>query len=224
MMAGRMGRSGASRKEGTAVTTMNADQQVARARSPLGGREIALGVGGAIVALILQLIFIGSYVGALHDPTPHDVPIGVVAPAGQESNVIAAVGVGGQFRATGCADDAALRHAVDQLTVYGGIELTPQGAHLLVSDASSATAASAVMTFGQGFASGQNLPLSVEHVHPLGNGDPRGLTPVYLMIAWVFGGYFAAIVISQVRGLATRAGSMPCFAWRCWSAIRSPVV
>jgi hypothetical protein len=34
-----------------------------------------------IVGVIaLQLLFIASYVGALHDPKPKDVPIGLVAP------------------------------------------------------------------------------------------------------------------------------------------------
>lgn len=82
-------------------------------RSVLTRREIVLGIGGAVVALILQLIFVGSYVGALHHPQPHDVPIGVVVPAAQTPNVIAAVGANGQSQGTAYADDAARRHAID---------------------------------------------------------------------------------------------------------------
>ena len=82
-------------------------------RSILTRREIVLGIGGAVVAPIPQLIFVGSYVGALQDPQPHDVPIGVVVLAAQTPNVIAAVGANGQFQGKAYADDAALRHAID---------------------------------------------------------------------------------------------------------------
>ena len=35
-----------------------------------------------IGVLLVQLAFIASYVGAFHSPTPRDVPVAVVAPAG----------------------------------------------------------------------------------------------------------------------------------------------
>jgi hypothetical protein len=37
--------------------------------------------------LLLQVGFVLSYVGVFHAPTPHDVPLAVVAPAGTARSV-----------------------------------------------------------------------------------------------------------------------------------------
>lgn len=161
-----------------------------------------LAIGGVVVALILQTIFIASYVGALHNPQPRDVPIGIVAPAGAADSLAGMIvqSTGGQFEATVYPDESALRSAIDRVDVYGGIVVAPTGGVLIVNQAASSTAATAVTTFGQGFAAAQGLPLTTEIVHPFAAGDPRGLTEVYLMIGWVFAGYFAAVVLSTLRG------------------------
>ena len=161
-----------------------------------------LALGGVVVALLLQAIFIASYVGALHDPQPRDVPIGIVAPGGMGESLVGSIAQSttGRFEATVYPDEAALRAAIDRVDVYGGIVVSPAGGVLIVNEAASSTAATAVMTFGQGFAAAQGLPLTTEIVHPLMAGDPRGLTEVYLMIGWVFAGYFAAVVLSTLRG------------------------
>jgi ABC-type multidrug transport system permease subunit len=48
------------------------------------------------------------------------------------------------------------------------------------------------------------MPRNIEHVHPLDEGDSRGLAPIYLVIAWIFGGYFGATVLTTLRGTAYR--------------------
>ncbi|MBU2076275.1 MAG: hypothetical protein KJ938_17740, partial [Actinobacteria bacterium] len=51
----------------------------APATSPSGPASTSSSVVGLVVAvLLLQLAFIGSYVGAFHDPSPHDVRVVVV--------------------------------------------------------------------------------------------------------------------------------------------------
>ena len=48
-----------------------------RFRDAIAPRTLALGLG----VLLLQLGFILSYLGAFHSPTPHRIPVEVVAPA-----------------------------------------------------------------------------------------------------------------------------------------------
>lgn len=55
-------------------------------------------VGLVIGVLVLQLAFILSYAGAFHSPSPHLIPVGVVAPQGTPP---AAVG-GPSRRSTRC--------------------------------------------------------------------------------------------------------------------------
>jgi hypothetical protein len=158
-----------------------------------------LAIGAAIAALVLQVIFAASYIGALHDPTPKDVPIGIVASDRIAPDLITTLSNGAlKPRIEVSVDD--LRQAIDQVEVYGGIVLTPGGVTLIVADAASLTAAQTLNVFAQGFAAGQNITLTVEHVHPLSPGDPRGLSTTYLVISWVFGGYFCATVLSTLRG------------------------
>lgn len=163
---------------------------------------VVLAVGGVVVALILQAIFIASYVGALHNPQPRDLPIGIVAPSGAGDSLAGtiALSTSGQFEGTVYPDEAALRSAIARVDVYGGIVVSPTGSLLIVNQAASSTAATAVTMFGQGFAAAQGVELMTEIVHSLAAGDPRGLTEGYLMIGWVFAGYFAAVVLSTVRG------------------------
>jgi hypothetical protein len=39
-----------------------------------------LAAGGLVAALLLTLLFAFSYVGALHDPHPHRMPVAVIEP------------------------------------------------------------------------------------------------------------------------------------------------
>lgn len=167
----------------------------------------ALAMAGAAVALMLEAIFIGSYVGALHDPQPREaLPFGVVAPPQVFGPLIQQM----QDQASEIvdprpiADEATLRSEIDHRKVYGGLIVGPQGLTLLVADAAGPAAASALTTFATGMATAQNTPLTVEHVHLLDTGDPRGLTITYLVFGWVFGGYFCATVLTTLLGSGYR--------------------
>jgi hypothetical protein len=169
---------------------------------PLHGVVSPLAIGGAIVALLLELIFAASYIGALHRPQPHDVPYGVVAPPAIAPTVLRQLRTGGgsAFKVTGEDSAAALMRAIDQRSLYGGLVFTPRGLQLIVADAASLTAAQALTAFAQGVATAQNVPLSVRHTYLLPSGDTRGLSAVYLVFAWVFGGYLCGTILSTLRG------------------------
>src|SRR5262245_14667567 len=80
---------------GTDVTTRHQapeapDTVADRFRDAIAPRTLALGVG----VLLLQFAFILSYIGAFHSPSPHRIPVTVVAPpqvAGQVVDQLNAV-------------------------------------------------------------------------------------------------------------------------------------
>jgi Protein of unknown function (DUF3533) len=167
----------------------------------------ALAIGGAVVALILQAIFIASYVGALHDPKPHEaLAFGIVAPPQVAEALVSQISTqaAGIIDPAAMADEAALRDAIADQEVYGGLIVSQTGAKLLVADATGSAAVTTLTTFATGLATAQNMPLEVEHTHPLDTGDPRGLTLVYLVFGWVFGGYFCATVLTTLIGTGYR--------------------
>lgn len=84
-----------------------------------------------IGALALQLLFIASYVGALHDPRPHHVPFGVAVPgaAGQSEELAARLdGLdGAPLDARTVADEAEARHQIMERKIDGALVVDPRG-------------------------------------------------------------------------------------------------
>src|SRR5215472_18719448 len=50
------------------------DDRKKRGRSPFAG------LIGALVVTVLSLVFVSSFIGALHDPGPRSAPLGIVGP------------------------------------------------------------------------------------------------------------------------------------------------
>ena len=119
---------------------------------------VALGV-----VLLVQAAFVNSYVGALHSPKPHDVPIGVVG----ASPLPIAVAKQFSLKLTQYSSESAASAAIDQRKVVGAYVAGPTGAKLIVVPAAGPAVASALgSAFGAASASvGQKL--EVVQVHPL---------------------------------------------------------
>ena len=152
-----------------------------------------LAAGGLVAALVLTLLFAFSYVGALHDPHPHRMPIAVLdtrsAAAVESSNGLFAPR---EYRTR--RDILAALHRRDVLAA-----LVPP--RLLIASAGGYAAtqfAAAAFTRAQ-------PNLRVVDVAPLPEGDSRGLTLFYLTVALIFGGYFAATVVTTLVGPRSRS-------------------
>ncbi len=90
--------------------------------SPITAVVLAVGV-------VVPLIFSASYVGALHDPKPQDMPIGVVAPSSMSAALISAIDTASQheLKASAVTDSTALQSAIENQQVDGGIVLSVPG-------------------------------------------------------------------------------------------------
>jgi hypothetical protein len=180
-----------------------------------------------IGVLLLQLGFVLSYVGAFHAPTPRDVPLAVVAPAGAPAGTAQSVadqlealdGDPLQVQVAGSEDDARRLLAdreVDGVLVLG----TGTSDTLLVAGAEGGAVSSALTEVLGQVDAAQQRTLTTDDVLPAAEGDARGLSAFYLAVGWVVGGYLVASIIgvsagsrplTRLRGVV-RLGSLAVYA------------
>jgi FHA domain len=162
--------------------------------------------GGLVAALVLQLVFAASYLGALHHPTPKHVPVAVVGPPQAAAQAAARIraAAGEALRPIPLASPAALTSKIEHRKLYGGLVLGRRADKLVVVDAASVSVAALLVDAFTRFEAGSKRPLTVTHVKELPPGDSRGLASFYIAVAWVFGGYLGATVLSSLAGTAAR--------------------
>ena len=169
-----------------------------------------------IPAWVLMLAFAFSYVGAFHDPTPHNVPIAVVGPPAVTAQLDSLPGDPLDARKSPSRSDALSQ--IDHREVYGAYDASANRLYV-ASAANRATAIALERTFAV-IAGSQSRPAPrATDVKPLPPKDPNGTAVFYAVIAWVFGGYIGATLIgligmprSRSRARATaRIGGLAAF-------------
>jgi hypothetical protein len=169
-----------------------------------------------VPALVLTLAFAFSYVGAFHDPTPHQVPVAVVGPPEVAAQLDGLPGDPLDTRQASSRSDALSQ--IDDREVYGAYEAATNRLFIASAD-NRATAVALEETFDRA-AAAQNQPaVRVTDVKPLPPKDPNGTAVFYAVIAWVFGGYIASTLIGLVgsprdpsrRRAAVRLGALAAF-------------
>ncbi len=152
------------------------------------------------VVLVVQAAFVLSYVGALHEPKPHRVAIGV---AGASPLPIA---VGKQFSLSikRYSSEAAARTAIDERKIDGAFVVDSTGAKLIVAPAASPALASALGAAfaAAGAAFGQKI--AIVQVHTLPSGDTSGTVSFLVVMALIVGGYLAATIGMAFGGKGSR--------------------
>ncbi|MEU6163849.1 DUF3533 domain-containing protein [Streptomyces tanashiensis] len=173
-------------------------------RSAVTPRAALLVVG----VFALQLLFITSYVGALHNPKPTDVPFGVVAPQQQVATAVAdRLGKlpGDPLDPRVVADEAEARDQVLNRDIDGALIVDPRGRTdtlLVASGGGKVLSATLEAMITELEAANQRLVRTVD-VAPSSSQDFNGLSAFYLVIGWCVGGYICAAI------LAISAGSRP---------------
>lgn len=150
------------------------------------------------LVLLIGLAFVWSYVGALHEPKFHDVPLAVAGPAtlAQRLNATQA------FSAGRVATRAAAIRRIEERQAFGAVIATPAGFEILTAQAAGIAVATGLAT---------DLPVTlraaarggrikITDVRPLPRGDSRGITPFYLAVGLVVAGYLGAAFLGLVFG------------------------
>lgn len=160
-----------------------------------------------IGVLGLQLLFIASYVGALHKPDPTDVPFGVVAPQQMSEQLVTQLDdlPGGPLdpRAVGSAAEA--REQIMNRDIDGALVVSGTGTTdtvLVASGGGTVLADSLVKIIAKSEESRQRTVRAVD-VAPASSEDFDGLSSFYLVVGWCVGGYLCASI------LAISAGTRP---------------
>ena len=123
----------------------------------------------------IQLLMIGSYVGALHAPEPRDVPIAVVGPRALTAPALAKLRVGGVLSPRSVPDLEAAQRAIDRREVYAALIPGRSADRLVVAPAASASVAELLpVALRKLEPAGRRL--SVQTVKPLPANDPLGLS------------------------------------------------
>ena len=168
-------------------------------------------------ALVLMLAFAFFYVGAFHEPTPHNVPLAVVGPPTAAAQLNRLPGEPLDARQASSRADALSQ--INDRKVYGAYEAGTN--RLFVASAANRATAVALEQVFDRVAAAQNRPaVRVTDVKPLPLSDPNGTAAFYAVIAWVFGGYIGATLIGLIgnarstsrRRAAARVGALAAFA------------
>ena len=155
--------------------------------------------------MILELVFASSYIGAAHHPSPSQLPVAIVGPPSAATSVAARIRAGGdQLKPIVTASAAALTDKINHRRVYGGLVLGAKSDRLVVADAANISVSDLLVRVFSSSEASAHRQLVVTHVKPLPPGDSRGLSSFYAAVAWVFGGYLGATILSALGGTAAR--------------------
>jgi hypothetical protein len=164
------------------------------------GRAGALLVG----VLAISTAFIASYVGALHEPAPHGVPVGVVRGDDTAQALVTSIGErGGGLGVRVYGSPAEARRALGDREVYAVLAFDPgiDALRLTVAGGAAPGVADLVIVTIKTASTGA---VTVEDAYPAAPHDPRGLTPFYLTLGWILGGYLAATALAVILGTVPR--------------------
>ncbi|MGW0758100.1 DUF3533 domain-containing protein [Streptomyces sp. NPDC002814] len=157
-----------------------------------------------IGVIALQLLFIASYVGALHDPKPKDVPFGVVAPQVAAEQAVTRLErlPGSPLDPRAVADAATAREQILNRDIDGALIIDPAGTTdtLLVATGGGTVLATALETIATTLEKAEQRTVRVVDVAPASPQDFDGLSSFYLVVGWCVGGYLCASILAISSG------------------------
>ncbi|MEU6916357.1 DUF3533 domain-containing protein [Streptomyces olindensis] len=157
--------------------------------------------------IALQLLFIASYVGALHDPKPKDVPFGLVAPRDAAAQAVTRLErlPGSPLDPRVLPDEATAREQIEHRDIDAALIVDPAGTTdtLLVASGGGRVLSTTLTSLVTTLEKSERRTLRTIDVIPSARHDPNGLSSFYLVIGWCVGGYLGA------AALAISAGAQP---------------
>jgi hypothetical protein len=154
--------------------------------------------------LLLQFGFIFSYVAAFHNPKPHRVPVGVVAPPALAQRLVGELNAipGNIASARALATEALARQQIRTGSISAAILVNAAGTtdRLLYASGGGESVATTIQQVASQAEAHYHRHITSTDLVPLQSGDGRGLTGFYLVIGWVIGGYLMAAMLGMVRG------------------------
>jgi hypothetical protein len=185
--------------------------------APVHEPPAALRATGIVVVLtvVLAVVAIAFALPAARSK-PHDVPIGAAGPQAASGQVAAILDkqAPGAFKLTYYPGEDALRDAIRNRDVYGGISFGPDGRALLIATGGSPMVAQMLTQVGNGISQQAGAPLRTEDLAPPTADDPRGVGLAASALPITLAGLLPAIALIFVlkREVWTRFGAAVVFA------------
>lgn len=136
------------------------------------------------VGAVVVFFFVSLFAAALHQPQPHDLRLGIAAPAPVVDKVVAGLGANAPgafaFEMYSSADE--IRAAILDRDIVGGLTLGSGQPHILVASAGGQAASTVISGALGAAASASGQSAVVEDVQPLPASDSRGLVPFFLVM------------------------------------------
>ncbi|MEU9735634.1 DUF3533 domain-containing protein [Streptomyces sp. NPDC048002] len=173
-----------------------------------------------IGVVALQLLFIASYVGALHEPRLKDVPFGVVAPQALAERTVTRLDElpGAPLDPRALSDEQAAREQIEKREIDGALVVRPAGTTdtLLVASGGGRALSLALDTLVTSLEKSEGRTVRTVDVAPTSRHDFNSLSSFYLVIGWCVGAYLCASILAISSGArpanptraATRLGAM----------------
>jgi hypothetical protein len=169
----------------------------------------------AVLTVTIALVAIAFALPAART-APHAVPIGAAGPQSASGQVAATLQkqAPGAFAITYYPGEAALRDAIRNRDVYGGIAFGPDGPRLLTATGASPMVAQMLTQIGTGIAAKTGVPLATEDLAPPTVDDPRGAGLAASALPITLAGLLPAIalVLALKREVWTRFSAVVVFA------------
>jgi hypothetical protein len=182
-------------------------------------RRFALVV--CVVGVAVQLGLTAYYLGVGHRATPHDVPVGLIAPAAKRAAIVDLLEHDGSFTVRDYAGVAELQAGIKSREVYGGVDAGGAQPHLYLASAGGPAAATLMRGTYVSVVGQQNAellsalaarsdtisvaqarviagPPAVTDVVPLPPDDVNGASLGFLTQALALGGTIASIGLGRL--------------------------
>lgn len=179
-----------------AATTAAAASGKARRTPPPLAMLLALTAGLGVILVVLLMLFIMPSLKS----GAHDLPIGIAGAPAALAQVEAGLAEAAPdaFTTQRFETADALRAAIEDRTVTGGLVVDGSGVEALVASAGSAAISSTISGTAQAMAQATGTTAVVTDVVPLPEGDPSGIGIGGLAFPLVFGGIVPAVAFRKV--------------------------
>jgi nucleotide-binding universal stress UspA family protein len=140
--------------------------------------------GFIVASTLFAAVFVALVLSAFHAPSPHGLPVGIVAPATVSTPVEQALDRAepGGFAVRAYDGEAAARTAIARGELDGALIAAPGRLRLLVAQAAGAAPAQALTSAMSAAAAGSGVPLAVTDVAPPLAGDTMALSPFFVTL------------------------------------------
>jgi MFS family permease len=140
---------------------------------------------GAVVITLISVVFIVSFMGALHKPGPRSVPLGIVGTSSQASALSGTLDhqAPGGFTVASYPTQAAATSAITGRSIDAALVPGRRVQLLLVATAVGPAVTSATIKDVHAAVHAAGALLAVKNIHPLPANDPEGISQVFFVVA-----------------------------------------